>query len=182
LNCPPSSNWHLRRARQLKLFEKEHPGDSVRVDVKVVKIAKEKVFQYTAIDDCTRMRVLRLYSRLNQHSSLAFLRECTAMSAKGTAGGWTFFSSPRRSRSSHSASGRGKACRGVLTIDGQRQVSRRIVAGDQNSRITRMNQADLTWRLVGNEQEAILRTLAMMAYNPAIRLVSAVGRNLKAGV
>jgi hypothetical protein len=31
-----------------------------------------------------------------------------------------------------------------------------------------MNQADLTQLLVGKEQEAILRTLAMMAYNPAI--------------
>ena len=32
-------------------------------------------FQYTAIDDCTRLRVLRLYRRQNHHSSLAFLHE-----------------------------------------------------------------------------------------------------------
>jgi transposase-like protein len=61
----------------MKLFEKEHPGDSVQVDVKVVKLAKEKVFQYTALDDCTRIRVLRLYPRLNHHASLDFLRELT---------------------------------------------------------------------------------------------------------
>ena len=35
-------------------------------------------FQYTAIDDCTRVRVLRLYRRQNHRSSLAFLRELTA--------------------------------------------------------------------------------------------------------
>jgi transposase-like protein len=57
------------------LFEKEEPGDSVQVDVKVVKLAREKVFQYTAIDDCTRYRVLRLYPRQNQYTSLDFLDE-----------------------------------------------------------------------------------------------------------
>jgi transposase InsO family protein len=67
-----------RRLRQMKLFEKEAPGDSIQVDVKVVKLKREKVFQYTALDDCTRLRVLRLYARLNQHSSLHFLRELRA--------------------------------------------------------------------------------------------------------
>jgi transposase InsO family protein len=78
LGVPVLTKTPRRRARQMKLFEKEQPGDSVPVDVKIIKIAKEKVFQYTAIDDCTRMRVLRLYPRLNQHNSLAFLRECTS--------------------------------------------------------------------------------------------------------
>jgi transposase InsO family protein len=64
-----------RRPRQLKLFEKEEPGDSVQVDVKIVKRGRLKWFQYTAIDDCTRLRVLRLYRRQNQRSSLAFLHE-----------------------------------------------------------------------------------------------------------
>jgi len=62
------------KPRQLTLFEKPHPGDSVQVDVKVVKIAGQKAFQYTALDDCTRLRVLRLYRRQNQVSSL----ECFA--------------------------------------------------------------------------------------------------------
>ena len=39
--------------KQLELFEKEHPGDSVQVDVKVVARGRSKWFQYTAIDDCT---------------------------------------------------------------------------------------------------------------------------------
>jgi transposase-like protein len=59
----------------MMLFEKEEPGDSVQVDVKVVKLAREKVFQYTAIDDCTRYRVLRLYPRQNQYASLEFFDE-----------------------------------------------------------------------------------------------------------
>ena len=51
------------------------PGESVQIDVKVVTRQHSKWFQYTAIDDCTRIRVLRLYRHLNQRSSLAFLRE-----------------------------------------------------------------------------------------------------------
>jgi transposase InsO family protein len=45
------------------------------VDVKVIKLKRERIFQYTALDDCTRYRVLRLYRRQNQHTSLHFLRE-----------------------------------------------------------------------------------------------------------
>jgi transposase InsO family protein len=61
--------------RQLKLFEKAEPGETVQVDVKFVKIAGRWAFQYTALDDCTRFQVLRLYRRLHQSSSLAFLAE-----------------------------------------------------------------------------------------------------------
>jgi transposase InsO family protein len=75
IGIPLLTKTRVRRPRQLKLFEKDAPGDSIQVDVKVVKLKREKVFQYTAIDDCTRFRVLRLYPRLNQHSSLHFLGE-----------------------------------------------------------------------------------------------------------
>jgi hypothetical protein len=54
-----------RVPRQMKLFEKAEPGESVQVDVKFVKIAGHWAFQYTALDDCTRFRVLRLYRRLH---------------------------------------------------------------------------------------------------------------------
>jgi transposase InsO family protein len=75
IGIPVLTKTPKRRPRQMMLFEKEEPGDSVQVDVKVVKLAREKVFQYTAIDDCTRYRVLRLYPRQNQHTSLDFLGE-----------------------------------------------------------------------------------------------------------
>ena len=75
LGLPYLTKTPRRRPRQLKLFEKDRPGDSVQVDVKVVKRGRVKWFQYTGIDDCTRIRVLRLYRQLNQQSSLLFLRE-----------------------------------------------------------------------------------------------------------
>jgi transposase-like protein len=52
-----------RAPRQLKLFEKAEPGESVQVDVKYIKIADHWAFQYTALDDSSRFRVLRLYQR-----------------------------------------------------------------------------------------------------------------------
>lgn len=76
LGLPRLQRVKRRRAgRQLKLFEKATPGESVQVDVKVVKVAGSKAYQYTACDDCTRLRVLRLYRRLHTLSSLDFLSQ-----------------------------------------------------------------------------------------------------------
>jgi transposase InsO family protein len=75
LGLPYLRRTRKRPPRQLKLFEKAEPGESVQVDVKFVKIAGRWAFQYTALDDCTRFRVLRLYRRLHHGASLAFLSE-----------------------------------------------------------------------------------------------------------
>jgi hypothetical protein len=45
----------------------------VQVDVREVKVPGQKCFQYTALDDCTRYRVLRLYPRKYHGISLDFL-------------------------------------------------------------------------------------------------------------
>jgi len=73
LGMPRLKRPRKRRPRQLQLFEKPAPGDSVQVVVKVVTIAGRKAYQYTALDDCTRYRVLRLYPQQNQYASLDFL-------------------------------------------------------------------------------------------------------------
>jgi transposase InsO family protein len=75
LKLPPVRPVRKRRPKQLKLFERAHPGDCVQVDVKFVRVRHRRLFQYTAIDDCSRYRVLRLYPRLDTRSSLAFLAE-----------------------------------------------------------------------------------------------------------
>jgi transposase InsO family protein len=73
LGYPPLARKPQRRPRQLTLFSRDRPGDCVQVDVKEVKVAGTKCFQYTAIDDCTRYRILRLYPRKNQQTSHSFL-------------------------------------------------------------------------------------------------------------
>jgi transposase InsO family protein len=75
LKLPPVRPVRKRRPKQLKLFERAQPGDCVQVDVKFVRVKHRRLFQYTAIDDCSRYRVLRLYPRLDTRSSLAFLAE-----------------------------------------------------------------------------------------------------------
>src|SRR5437870_6435243 len=75
VGLPRLRRTRKREPRQMKLFEKAEPGESIQVDVKYVKIAGRWAFQYTALDDCTRFRVLRLYRRLHHGSSLAFLAE-----------------------------------------------------------------------------------------------------------
>jgi len=71
----PRRRKRVPRPKQLRLFEKPNPGDSVQIDVKVVKVQARKCFQYTALDDCTRLRVLRLSREQNQRSSLTFLEQ-----------------------------------------------------------------------------------------------------------
>ncbi|MDH4085156.1 MAG: hypothetical protein OEU99_16580, partial [Nitrospira sp.] len=73
LGYPPDRRTEPRRSRHPILFSKEHPGDCVQVDVKEVKVASQKCFQYTVLDDCTRYRVLRLYPCKYHGTSLDFL-------------------------------------------------------------------------------------------------------------
>lgn len=54
----------------VKRYNRPVPGDRVQMDV--CKIAPG-LYQYTAIDDCTRYKVLRLYSRRTAANTLDFL-------------------------------------------------------------------------------------------------------------
>ncbi len=59
-----------RRSNKIHHYSKLIPGDRVQIDV--TKIAP-KCYQFTTIDDCTRLRVLRLYSNKRAESSVEFL-------------------------------------------------------------------------------------------------------------
>ena len=52
------------------------PGHAVQVDVKFIAplagLNRKKYYQFTAIDDCTRIRVLRIYDQLNQKTAIQF--------------------------------------------------------------------------------------------------------------
>ena len=58
------------RPRQPKRYTRPVPGDRVQVDT--CKVGK-KLYQFTAIDDCTRMRVLALYSARNAINAAHFV-------------------------------------------------------------------------------------------------------------
>jgi transposase InsO family protein len=62
----------LRRGLHPKRYNRPIPGDRVQMDT--CKIAPG-LYQYTAIDDCTRYQVLALFPRRNAESTLEFLEK-----------------------------------------------------------------------------------------------------------
>ncbi len=72
----PTSQRYKRHKERWKRYEKPLPGHSLQVDVKFIAPlagARRKHYQFTAIDDCTRLRVLKIYSRLNQKTAIEFI-------------------------------------------------------------------------------------------------------------
>jgi transposase InsO family protein len=72
----PASQRYRRHTDRWKRYEKPLPGHRVQIDVKFIAPlggSRKKHYQFTAIDDCTRIRVLRIYDRLNQQSAIRFL-------------------------------------------------------------------------------------------------------------
>jgi transposase len=70
-NCRKRSIVSLR-------YEKQVPGHHVQLDVKFLQFKGDdgrrlKRYQFTAIDDATRIRALRIYERHNQESAVDFL-------------------------------------------------------------------------------------------------------------
>lgn len=59
-----------RRRRELVI-----PGQSVQVDVKHLTLNSGRLYQFTAIDEATRYRVLKIYSHNTIKSAIAFIDE-----------------------------------------------------------------------------------------------------------
>jgi transposase InsO family protein len=56
-------------------YVKSHPGETIQIDVKFIRnpsAGGRKLYQFTAVDDCTRYRVIRIYSRNTTRSAIDF--------------------------------------------------------------------------------------------------------------
>jgi transposase InsO family protein len=67
-----------RRAVHTHRYEKQVPGHHVQVDVKFLTLQRKKGapvrrYQYTAIDDATRVRALKVYRRHTQANAIDFI-------------------------------------------------------------------------------------------------------------
>ena len=67
-----------RRAVHTHRYAKEVPGHHVQADVKIVSLTtidgrRVRRYQYTAIDDATRVRALKIYNRHNQANAIRFV-------------------------------------------------------------------------------------------------------------
>lgn len=80
-NHPSAGGWgtsqrYKRHPERWKRYEKPQPGHCVQLDVKFIEPirgVRKKHDQFTAIDDCTRLRVLKIYDRLNQRTAIQFV-------------------------------------------------------------------------------------------------------------
>lgn len=79
MNRLPRSQRYKTHKQRWKRYEKQRPGHHVQIDVKFLAPIKRKDgrlrkhYQFTAIDDCTRLRVLRVYPRCDQQTAIAFV-------------------------------------------------------------------------------------------------------------
>jgi transposase InsO family protein len=67
-----------RRTVQTRRYEKQVPGHHIQVDVKFLKLINSKGkrvkrFQYTAVDDATRIRALKIYKQHTQRNAIDFI-------------------------------------------------------------------------------------------------------------
>jgi len=67
-----------RRSIHTRRYAKKVPGHHVQADVKILALEpaegkKIRRFQYTAIDDATRIRALKIYSRQTQRNAILFI-------------------------------------------------------------------------------------------------------------
>ena len=78
MNRLPERDRHRARAAPTIRYEKQVPGHHIQVDVKFldfknVEGKKVRRFQYTAIDDATRIRALKIYERHIQKNAIDFI-------------------------------------------------------------------------------------------------------------
>jgi len=76
LNRLPRNQRYRRHEVRWKRYEKPEPGHRLQVDVKFLERipgTRRRYYQFTAIDDCTRLRVLKIYERNNQKTAIQFI-------------------------------------------------------------------------------------------------------------
>jgi len=74
----PANQKHRPYKKRWKRYERAQPGHRLQMDVKFLERipgTRKRLYQFTAIDDCTRIRVLKVYDRCNQRTAIRFLDE-----------------------------------------------------------------------------------------------------------
>ncbi len=74
----PANQKHQPHKKRWKRYEKAQPGHRLQMDVKFLERVpgtRKRLYQFTAIDDCTRVRILKVYDKCNQKTAIRFLNE-----------------------------------------------------------------------------------------------------------
>ena len=78
MNRLPANQKHRPHRERWQRYEKPRPGHRLQLDVKFLERipgTRKRLYQFTAIDDCTRIRVLKVYDACNQRSAIRFIDE-----------------------------------------------------------------------------------------------------------
>jgi transposase InsO family protein len=78
MNRLPANQKYRAHAKRWQRYEKPQPGLRVQLDVKFLERipgSQKRLYQFTAIDDCTRIRVLKVYDACNQGTAVRFIDE-----------------------------------------------------------------------------------------------------------
>jgi len=78
LNRLPANQKHRPHGTRWQRYEKPQPGHRLQLDVKFLERipgTQRRLYQFTAIDDCTRIRVLKIYDACNQRTAIQFFDE-----------------------------------------------------------------------------------------------------------
>jgi transposase len=76
MNRLPANQKHRPHKQRGQRYEKPQPGHRLQMDVKFLERipgTRRRLFQFTAIDDCTRIRVLKVYDQCNQTTAIQFI-------------------------------------------------------------------------------------------------------------
>ena len=76
LNRLPANQKYRPHPKRWQRYEKPQPGCRLPIDVKFLeRIAgtRKRFYQFTAIDDCTRIRVLKVFDACNQCTAMHFM-------------------------------------------------------------------------------------------------------------
>ena len=77
INRLPYNQRYRKHEMRWRRYEKPEPGHRIQVDVKFLEripaTTRRRYYQFTAIDDCTRLRVLRIYESNNQKTAIQFI-------------------------------------------------------------------------------------------------------------
>jgi len=66
-------NWKIRRIRAPKTLRGAAPGSLVEIDVKTLNSLGATYYQFTAIDTCTKMKYIEVFSRKSAHCGEKFI-------------------------------------------------------------------------------------------------------------
>src|SRR3954465_1982224 len=72
----PANQKHQPHGKRWQRYEKPQPGHRLQMDVKFLERipgTKKRLYQFTAIDDCTRIRVLKIFDACNQRTAIRFM-------------------------------------------------------------------------------------------------------------